>query len=137
MWCLPGIDEDGGNGWTLKANTVKGDIALQWIKNIAGINQKGSLSSIHLEALAYCMNSRSNSSYLASTKLGGASVSKMSLLVTVRAALVIMCCEVFLMPIGLTPRFLSMAMKWDASSGEVHLGSMSVVERHLAVRAKD
>ena len=62
-------------------------------------------------------------------------MSKMSLLVTVREALAMMRCEVSLMPIGLTPG--SRAMRRHASSGEMHLGSMSAVQRHLAVRAMD
>ena len=41
------------------------------------------------------------------------------------------------MPIGLTTEFLSKAMRLHASSGEMHLGSTSIVQRHLAVRAKD
>ena len=48
-----------------------------------------------------------------------------------------MCREVSLMTIGLTPEFLSRAMTRHASNGEMHLGSMKVLQRDLAVRAKE
>ena len=64
-------------------------------------------------------------------------MAKMSLLVTVRAALAMMRHEVSPMPIGLTHGFLSRAMRRHASSGEMHLGAMSVVQRDLAVRGKE
>ena len=40
------------------------------------------------------------------------------------------------MPIGLTPGFLSSAMRRQASRGEIH-GSRKVEQRRLAVRAKE
>ena len=41
------------------------------------------------------------------------------------------------MPIGLTPGFLSRAMRRQAMRYRVHLGSMRVEHRCLAVRARD
>ena len=64
-------------------------------------------------------------------------MSKMSLLVTVRGALAMMQREVSSMSIGLTPEFLSRAMRQHAYWGEIHLGSMRIVHRHLAVRARE
>ena len=60
----------------------------------------------------------------------------MSLLVTVRTALAMMRRAVSPMPIGLTPGFLSSAMRRQASRGEIH-GSRKVEQRRLAVRAKE
>ena len=65
-------------------------------------------------------------------------MSKISLPVTVREASAIMHREeISPVPIGLKTELLSRAMRMHASSGEMHLGSTSVVQRHLTVRAKD
>ena len=64
-------------------------------------------------------------------------MSMMSLLVTDRVALAMMRRGVSPMPIGLTPGFLSRAMRRQANRGDVHLGSTRVVHRRLAVRASE